>query len=1263
MFTRVFLLLALAISQSAQVTAGTVGTVTLKMNTSSDLDLHGHLPWGSHIWYEDTYDSMGANLSEVQNIGGGSSGSIEVITFPEEPGHYTFNVDLYEDYEDGDNPFEIIIQTTNYQESFFGNGSGSYSFTIGDCSSCTTGCNIAAGVANSGLTSGGTPNFTLSIGNGPSLNMTLLNPDIGEEVNFTSSHFLSLRSLVDSVEELDLNDNLRQVKNDVSLTQIDVIDDDSYTVKLYDLAKVGAKDATGYYTVTGLPDTKLTFSKNTLTPNKVNIREEKGGAVIANTSYEYDESGQYWIMGRDNDGDGNFESFEHTTETVDGTNIIRTEHSFDGNSQLVSKVQRTYDVDYNLLEETISPDTNPQTTTYGYDEEGNQTSVKYPDGSSETTTYVNDKPELITRSSGYFTKYKYDGSDRVVKKIESFNGSEYTVNENDHKVTTYVYTPVVAGDSGAVDPDEARTVSVSLLGNPVSVTYYGYLAGETVTIQGATPTSAVNDANNLISRSFTNGEDEVTKEINPDGTGIIIDRFTDGTSLTVTTDTGFLHGDTNSIISGTSTVEIFENDLEVSTTVSDIATGLLISSRTVTSRDDRDRETRVDYHDGTFETFIYTCCNLDTSTSRDGVETTYTYDALDRQKTSTTNGVTRTNHYDALGNVVKVTETGTDGTVRTLSESHYNSAGQLAWTKDAQGKQTSFETSYPGDGTTVETTTYPNGKTRITATDSEGDIVSVTGTGVFHEDADIHNEYVELDAELGYHVHVRQYGKADNWTKTYTNALGRTYKTESSAGAVTRDYYDAAGDVIKSVAPNGAVSLFYTDASQQLNIQALDVNQNDIIDYGVDVITRSQSEYITENSVVYQRTRNWLNPDSLATPGTPDNTRKVSNDGLLFVNTSVANGITSTLKVITEIDTTGAITTTSMAPDGTSTESKVTLGLQDWVKSYNADGAEVSRVDYKYDNFNRLKEQIDSRNGTTTYTYDNSDRVKVLKTPDPDGNGPKAFQEFKTFYTDMGQRDYVVHPDGTQINFGYNDQGLIENASGSQVYPRTYGYDNKGNLTSLTTTGQAGSSAISWEYYDNGQLYKKTDARGREVTYTYYPSGQVKTKTNARGIVKTWTYDSSGRLDSISYSDNGLTPGYSFTYNDLGRLDTISDAGGDRKLNYNTLGQFTGYTWLSGDLSGLEQSYTYDLTGRQKTSGFSINGVSRANTYLYNKFGLLEEVDDGKNKYKYSYLDQAPNTVEVLEVEQNGTVQLHSKRAFDKLMRTTGLEWATGGKN
>jgi YD repeat-containing protein len=1243
------------------------GLISLNQSTTSSLKAraikfkltvdHSRLKAGESavLLYHEGVNNNGLDFSSWKEIGRyRSDQSFEYSDLPTSP--CQFGIVTASDLK-GSPP---SLAKDEYSGNFSISENNTFISTVEVCSACSE-CKAEVGTSSKGLTEDGY--IDLYLGNYTG-SFVYSKSSYTSGMNLTSVDQFAYRSSLAGVEEsLRKNDELHQVKNDKGLTQIDVIDEDSYTIKQYDISKVGPVDVDGYYTVTDSADTEMTFSKDPATPHILNIEEKKDGNIISNTSYSYDEASDYWMMGQDANGDGTMDRYEYTEETTDNGNTVKTHYTYDGSMVLASKTQSTYDANNNLIEEVIDPDGQALTTTYTY-VDNKLTRVDNFDGSWETTTYTaNDEPELITRSSGLFTKYEYDGSDRVIKTIESFNGSSYSGTESEHRVTTYSYTPEVTGDDGSVDGDQARTVTEEILGNPINVTYYGYLAGENITIRGATPTSSVNDANNLVSRSlfYTSGDfiDEVYKEVNEDGTGSIITYDQDGDTLTVTTDSGVLSGDLLSIINGTSTVVMTTNDLEVSTITFDIASGILISSRTVVSRDGRDRESVVEYHDETTETFGYNCCNLDTTTSRDGIVTSYTFDGLGRELTSTTNGVTRTNTYDAAGNLVAVVETGTDSSTRTLSQSYYNLAGQLEWTKDALGYPTTYASTYSA-GTTTQTVTFPNTKTSITTTDSEGRVLDVSGTGVFPQAADLDNEFVELDANLGYHVQVQQYGQADNWSKTYTDALGRSYKSLTSTGATSTQTYDVSGDLVQSTSASGAITLYYNDPAQGLSIQALDVNQNGIIDYGTDVITRSESSYLTENSIDWQRTQSWINPDSFASTGTADNVRKVNTTGLLMVNTSTANGISSTLKVITEIDPDGKITTTSVAPDGSYTETEVIDGLQNSLKSYDVGDVLKSTIDYAYDQYNRLETQTDSRNGTTTYAYDDNDRVLTLTTSDPDGTGPKEAQVFETVYDNMGRREKVIHPDASQISFLYTDQGLIENSSGSQVYPRTYSYDNKGNLTGLTTNGQAGSSTLSWGYYDNGQLQTKTDAKNRQVSYTYYASGQVESKTNARNITKTWNYDNSGRLDGITYSDD--TPSISFGYNELGRLSTVSDSLGDRNLNYNALGQYTGNSWLSGVLSGLEQSYTYDFNGRQETAGFSIGGVTRTNNYLYNSFGLLEEVNDGKNQYRYSYLEQSPYTVETLEIEKDGTVQMHSKREFDKLMRTTGFSWATGAK-
>ena len=75
----------------------------------------------------------------------------------------------------------------------------------------------------------------------------------------------------------------------------------------------------------------------------------------------------------------------------------------------------------------------------------------------------------------------------------------------------------------------------------------------------------------------------------------------------------------------------------------------------------------------------------------------------------------------------------------------------------------------------------------------------------------------------------------------------------------------------------------------------------------------------------------------------------------------------------------------------------------------------------------------------------------------------------------------------------------------------------------------------------------------------------------------------------------------------------------------------------------------------------NINGNTKTVSYEYDDSGRLSKVTKGNFTFNYSYLDQSPSTVEVMTVKNNGTAQIHSKREFDNLMRTTKFTWKNGG--
>ena len=71
----------------------------LTIQTPSDLDLHGYMPWGSHVYYGAPVDSRGSFLTDDANVQSDTAhaGALERIYFPVVPGLYHFQVHNYLD--------------------------------------------------------------------------------------------------------------------------------------------------------------------------------------------------------------------------------------------------------------------------------------------------------------------------------------------------------------------------------------------------------------------------------------------------------------------------------------------------------------------------------------------------------------------------------------------------------------------------------------------------------------------------------------------------------------------------------------------------------------------------------------------------------------------------------------------------------------------------------------------------------------------------------------------------------------------------------------------------------------------------------------------------------------------------------------------------------------------------------------------------------------------------------------------------------------
>jgi RHS repeat-associated protein len=220
---------------------------------------------------------------------------------------------------------------------------------------------------------------------------------------------------------------------------------------------------------------------------------------------------------------------------------------------------------------------------------------------------------------------------------------------------------------------------------------------------------------------------------------------------------------------------------------------------------------------------------------------------------------------------------------------------------------------------------------------------------------------------------------------------------------------------------------------------------------------------------------------------------------------------------------------------------------------YNADGTVVDQVDglgrttsYGYDTLARVTSVTDPRNRitsatydgagnrltvtdpqspaqTTTYTYDAANQLASISYSD--GRTPNVSG---LMYDADGQRTSMSDGTGTST-WVWDSLHRLTSATNGAAQATGYGYDLKGQLTSITYPG---SHTVSRIYDDAGRLHTVTDWLSHTTTYTDDPDSNVTNQAYPNGTSAALTVDAGTRVMGISDAptSNPTSPFASFTY-------------------------------------------------------------------------------------------------------------------------------------
>lgn len=1060
----------------------------------------------------------------------------------------------------------------------------------------------------------------------------------------------------------DSNQAVRQVDAPQCLADVETIDSATYEVRFYYASQVGAQDpGTHLFALSGSPYVVFQFKNpdaGTAT-NRLQVTETRGSQIKTTL---YTDSGAGMAMSL-----ASGLRTESLAISVNGADTTRTRTITDASNNVSSVTQETWHAfawGQNLTKEVKDPAGAALTTTYTYD---------YTD-----STTANDYGLLKQKLDpfGRWEAYSYDSAKRLTKTVAQFLDSAVGSADSSNRVTTVTYG-TLADQDGDGTPETLVTTVQTLLGQEISRSYeiiysqLGTADGQSVEtraeIQCTTPGAAWNDATNLVTKTRrVKGGDwdgRPVSQLNPDNTLSTYDYAFGPTTVTTTSYTGAASGDGTTVTAGTETVTVETLDGRMlSTDTYDFPSGLHLTSQVTTQQDSLGRPIRYDFLDGTFEMLSYACCGIDSDTDREGIATNYDYNALGFVDQETRAGISKKSSLDPEGRVLSVTRVGTDNSQIVTETNQYDLAGRRFWAQDALGRETTFRETINGAGHRVETTTYPDGGTRVEIYARDGSLLSVTGTAAPQQLS--YNYGVDANGVYTQEVHLGSTGQTTEWVKTYNDFAGRPYLKVYADGATEQSSYNNLGQLVKQVDADGVTTLYAYNARGEQEYTAIDVDQNGSIDFtGTDCITQTHRDVLTDHGVTVQRTTTTVWTTNNAGTTQTVSVNETTPEGRQIWQTTY--GLTTQTQIT--YGGNGARTETTTAPDNTVTVRQYQNDLL-MSQTVTSAGTQLSGLTYFYDADNRLQTATDARTGATTYSYFNDDQIHTVTTPDPDParSGPGYDPQTTTFgYDDAGRQDQVTQPDGGIVTTVYYPTGLVQKVSGARTYPVQYTYDTQGRVKTLTTwqnyAGPTGAAVTTWNYDpQRGWLTSKQYNDGNGPSYTYYPSGRLHTRTwartvNSAALVATYNYTNAGDLWTISYSD-GTTPNVSLTYDRQDRLSTTTDAAGFCTWAYDPVsGQLQNETYGSGLLNGLSVGRNFD--GLNRLSGLSIasaSSVLNSVTYAYDSASRLQTVTSGALTATYGYVPDS-NLVQTLTLQNGGSTRLMTTKTYDNLNRLASV--------
>lgn len=532
---------------------------------------------------------------------------------------------------------------------------------------------------------------------------------------------------------------------------------------------------------------------------------------------------------------------------------------------------------------------------------------------------------------------------------------------------------------------------------------------------------------------------------------------------------------------------------------------------------------------------------------------------------------------DVLGNTIDYT---------------YDSTGYLETINDQRGV-TAVTNVYDADGK-VRQQTDGNGNTTEFVYGTEAGFNKTT---IVYPDS---NEVDHLHSENNLLLMIRYPQGSVHYS--YDDDMGRTQIIDRN-GNVTNFGYDSRGNVISTTEPNDPCDPYDGGAT---TVEYSDVRFPDLPTRKTDALGRETIwEYDLNGNCVREEDPNG------------------------FERAWTYNSFGQKLA---ETDKNGNVATYIYDANGLLTETLNAEGDHTW---------------FGYDALWRLRHVTDGRasaagdpNHTTTYTYDDADRLTVTQGP------IITLHNFQ--YDKAGNRTQNINGRGNTTKYEYdNNSNLlrverVDTAGPNQV--TQYDYDNRDRKVSMTDSN---GNITQYRYDALDRLIEETDPEGNKTSYTYDAHGNVLSVTDGSGVTISYEYDALHR--KVRQSDE-LSNNWSWQYDKLGNLTIHTDAKGNvTRYEYDPLNRLIS---VIDDVNDATE-YIYDAVGN--IVHVKDGGGKTISRKYYDNANRLDSQEDGLGyTYQYDY-DGAGNLTSVLDPDGNLKTLV-----YDNENRLTEVDYPTG---